>query len=137
MKLKNPVMLLLSWLVLPMGVGYSRFLVAQILLSQIKAIYVARQAEQQLSQNLDCDPNRVDIDDAASPTDFGLNDAALDPITSHQNAQENGLDQGVLDHPLKEVAFSEATLRELLTALQFDPGNTTARAYVGLFSPLL
>ncbi len=59
MKLKNPVMLLLSWLVLPMGVGYSRFLVAQILLSQIKAIYVARQAEQQLSQNLDCDPKIV------------------------------------------------------------------------------
>ena len=85
MKLRNPVVLLFLWLIFPVGLGHSRFLVAQVLLCQIRAIHVARQAE----KKLDLDSN-------------------------------NNTDKA---------------LRKFLLSFWFDPGNTTAYAYLGLLAP--
>jgi Domain of unknown function (DUF4258) len=59
MKLREPIILLFLWLVLPVGVGYSRFLVAQVLLSQIRAIHTARRAEKKLNLDLDNDSDEA------------------------------------------------------------------------------
>ena len=55
MKLKEPAVLLFLWFVLPVGVGDLRLLVAQVLLSQIKAIHRVQQAEKHLDLDLDND----------------------------------------------------------------------------------
>ncbi|MGI0486602.1 DUF4258 domain-containing protein [Pantanalinema rosaneae CENA516] len=55
MKLNAPAILLFFWFGLPAGMGDARFLAAQIVLSQVRAIYITRQAESRLSQELDND----------------------------------------------------------------------------------
>lgn len=55
MKLNAPAILLFFWLGLPAGMGDARFLAAQIVLSQVRAIYITRQAESRLSQDLSND----------------------------------------------------------------------------------
>lgn len=54
-KIKEPTVLLLLWLLFPGQVGETRFLVAQVLLAQINAIHTARRAEAKLSLDLDND----------------------------------------------------------------------------------
>lgn len=82
MRPKVPELLLLFYLFLPKwGIGA---MAAQVILSQIKAIYAAQQAEKQLSLDLD-------NDNAVSFQDF-------------------------------------------LLALWFDPSNTVAYGYFGLFT---
>lgn len=48
-----PEVLLLLWMFLPLGRGYSRVLAAQVLLSQIKAVHIAQRAEKKLNLALD------------------------------------------------------------------------------------
>lgn len=59
MNFKEPVILLFLWVALPVGVGSSRFLVAQVLLTQIKAIHITRRAEKNLGLALDNDNDEV------------------------------------------------------------------------------
>lgn len=55
MKITEPAILLCFWIFLPMGSGDFSYLLAQIFLSEIKAAYITRRAEQNLS--LDPDNN--------------------------------------------------------------------------------
>lgn len=55
MLFREPVILLVFYIILPIKVGYFGALVAQVLLSQIRAIHIARQAEKQLEQAFDLD----------------------------------------------------------------------------------
>lgn len=52
---REPAILLVFYICLPIKTGYFSTLVAQVLLNQIRAIQIARQAEKQLEQALDLD----------------------------------------------------------------------------------
>lgn len=94
MKLKEPVILLFLWFVLPVGIGHSRFLAAQVLLSQIRAIHTARRAEKKLGLDLDNDSDEAfreffsalwfDPGNAAAYAYFGLLAPCLG-LLNHQN----------------------------------------------------
>jgi hypothetical protein len=55
MLFREPVILLVFYICLPIKAGYFGALVAQVLLSQIRAIQIARQTEKQLEQAFDLD----------------------------------------------------------------------------------
>lgn len=97
MKLREPVILLLLSFFLPLGVGDSRILVLQVLLSQIRAIHIARQAEKKLDLNLDGDTDEALREFLAS---FWL---APDNVAAYTYLGVIAPYLGLFNHPVIEI----------------------------------
>jgi hypothetical protein len=133
MRPTKPELLLLFYLVLPINQGP---LVAQVLLSQIRAIYAARQAEKNLVPEIG-NSDEPDLEDLA--LEEANAQAANAQALKVQKSELQDLDDRNSDHssPNDYILNHYRTVREFLSALWLDPSNTSAYAYSGLLFPLI
>lgn len=126
MRPKRPELLLLFYLVLPISQGP---LVAQVLLSQIRAIYVARQAEKKLTLE---EYGADEPEDESGAQAVGVEESGGQELSSEQAEPDsnhpNPAQCNLIHHPIA---------REFLSALWLDPSNMSAYAYSGILFPLI
>lgn len=129
MRQKPAILLLFLYFFLPTGIGYVRTLVAQTLLCQIKAIGITRQLEKRLASSMS--PS-----EGASLLVFWLKWHRAMQSSLSTNAEKLDLWFMSLIYYLECGLYERAeACRDFLLASRVDPGNTTALAYLGLFTP--